>query len=87
MLKRRRLCWLKAEADLRSSGTTLARRQTAPATTGEATDVPDSERQPPWMRLPITSRPYATTSGCAVQRTPHHQTRSALHLRRCGRFM
>ena len=53
------------KAHLRSSGTTLASRQTAPATTGDATEVPDRLRQPPWMRLPITSRPYATTSGCA----------------------
>ena len=48
----------------RGSGTTLASRQTAPATTGDATEVPDRLRQPPWMRLPRTSRPYATTSGC-----------------------
>ena len=47
-----------------SSGTVDARRQTAPATTGEATDVPDRLRQPPCILLPITSRPYATTSGC-----------------------
>lgn len=30
-----------------SSGTTLASRQTAPATTGDATLVPDRLRQPP----------------------------------------
>jgi len=47
-----------------ASGTTDASRHTAPATTGDATLVPDSERQPPSMRLPITSLPYATTSGC-----------------------
>ena len=42
----------------------LASRQTAPATTGEATLVPDRDLQPPWILLPITSLPYAMTSGC-----------------------
>lgn len=45
------------------SGTMDASSATAPATTGDATDVPDRERQPPPMRLPCTSRPYAMTSG------------------------
>lgn len=54
------------EGDLFSTGTVLASRQIAPATTGEATLVPESERQPPWILLPITSLPYATTSGCSI---------------------
>ena len=66
------------------SGTTLASRHTAPATTGDATDVPDRLRQPPWIRLPSTSRPYATTSGCAGGQKAHrqgihHGYHSALH--------
>lgn len=35
------------QAHLRASGTTLASRQTAPATTGDATEVPERLRQPP----------------------------------------
>lgn len=53
---------------LLAAGTTLASRHTAPATTGDATLVPDRLLQPPWMRLPITSLPYATTSGCKQQK-------------------
>lgn len=52
-----------------AAGTTLASRHTAPATTGEATLVPDRLLQPPWILLPSTSRPYATTSGCSVRRS------------------
>ena len=50
---------------LLAAGTTLAKRHTAPATTGEATLVPDRLLQPPCILLPNTSRPYATTSGCS----------------------
>ena len=50
--------------DLLATGTTLASRHTAPATTGDATLVPDRLLQPPWILLPNTSLPYATTSGC-----------------------
>ena len=59
---------VKRTRHLRSSGTVDARRQTAPATTGEATDVPDRLLQPPCILLPMTSRPYATTSGCTTAR-------------------
>mmetsp|Transcript_10378 Transcript_10378/g.26613 ORF Transcript_10378/g.26613 Transcript_10378/m.26613 type:complete len:206 (+) Transcript_10378:1712-2329(+) len=48
-----------------SAGTTDASRHTAPATTGDATLVPLSVRQPPWILLPDTSFPYAVTSGLA----------------------
>ena len=47
----------------RSRGTTDARSVTAPATTGDATDVPERLRHPPAIFDPITSRPYATMSG------------------------
>ena len=40
---------------LSRSGTTEANKVTAPATTGDATDVPDRERQPPDILLPNTS--------------------------------
>ena len=46
-----------------SWGTVDASSVTAPATTGLATEVPLRLRHPPWILLPITSRPYATTSG------------------------
>ena len=53
-------CW----PHLLATGTTLASRHTAPATTGDATLVPDRLLHPPWILLPSTSLPYATTSGC-----------------------
>lgn len=43
--------------------TPLASSATAPATTGEATDVPDNDRQPPLTLLPFTWLPYVTISG------------------------
>ena len=46
-----------------AAGTTEASSATAPVTTGDATEVPDSERQPPCILEPHTSLPYATTSG------------------------
>lgn len=62
------------EAHLLAAGTTLANKHTAPATTGEATLVPDRLLQPPCILLPSTSRPYATTSGCREHR--HSASRS-----------
>jgi hypothetical protein len=47
----------------RSSGTVLASRHTAPATTGLATLVPLRLRQPAVILLPVTSLAYAITSG------------------------
>ena len=46
-----------------STGTTDASSVTAPATTGDATDVPLRLLHPPAIFDPMTSRPYATTSG------------------------
>ena len=73
------LLTLQQGSHLCSSGTVEARRQTAPATTGEATDVPDRLRQPPCILLPITSRPYATTSGCEGQSSSSHAALSMQH--------
>ena len=47
----------------RAAGTADARRATPPATTGDATDVPLRARHPSPILEPMTSRPYATTSG------------------------
>lgn len=41
----------------------LANRVTAPATTGEATLVPERVRQLPLMLDPLTAEPYVTMSG------------------------
>lgn len=46
-----------------SAGRVDASSAAAPATTGEATEVPLSCLQPPSMRAPETSLPNATTSG------------------------
>jgi hypothetical protein len=43
--------------------TNLARRATAPATTGDATLVPDKTLQPDTRFEPLTSEPYVTKSG------------------------
>ena len=59
-------CFMEAGfkmSHLFSWGTVDASSVTAPATTGLATEVPLRLRHPPWILLPITSRPYATTSG------------------------
>jgi hypothetical protein len=48
------------------AGSVDASSAAAPATTGEATDVPDSCRHPPSMRAPDTSLPKATTSGLTL---------------------
>ena len=50
-------CFRDQNCHLLAWGTMLASRHTAPATTGEATLVPDRDLQPPWILLPITSRP------------------------------
>lgn len=43
--------------------TPLASKVTAPATTGEATLVPDNDRHPPFILEPRTAVPYVTISG------------------------
>jgi hypothetical protein len=62
----RRTCRIDAGlsiSHLLSSGTVLARSATAPATTGEATEVPDRTLHPPRMLDPRTACPNATMSG------------------------
>jgi hypothetical protein len=41
----------------RASGIVLASSAAAPATTGHATEVPESARQPPLMPEPLTREP------------------------------
>ena len=57
------LAGFRIDHRLRSSSIVDARSVTAPATTGEATEVPERLRHPPRILLPMASLPYATTSG------------------------
>ena len=74
-------------ADRLSSGTTLASRHTAPATTGDATLVPLSERQPPPMRLPCREgrrgevQQHGSGSQLSVQRDSVHRLNAIQHSR------
>jgi hypothetical protein len=53
------------------SGITLASRQTAPATTGLATLVPERLLHPEFILDPIISLPYATISGFTLPYLNH----------------
>lgn len=46
--------------------TPLASKVTAPATTGDATLVPDNTLQPFFMFDPLTAEPYVTISGLTL---------------------
>lgn len=66
--------------------TPLANRVTAPATTGDATLVPDKVRQPLFMFDPLTVEPYVTISGFTLPYPKNefsYMKRNSLFLTEC----